>query len=55
MINGKAQANVWLGETKPTVLKLPFRFDDIPYFDTSYMCDPLTNPGYKFLYKIIIY
>uniref|UniRef100_A0A182IJF2 non-specific serine/threonine protein kinase n=1 Tax=Anopheles atroparvus TaxID=41427 RepID=A0A182IJF2_ANOAO len=29
-----------LGPQKPPVWKLRFRFDDIPFFDTTYMCDP---------------
>ncbi|XP_055680754.1 neither inactivation nor afterpotential protein C isoform X2 [Lutzomyia longipalpis] len=29
-----------LGVRKPSVWKLPFRLDDIPYFDTSFMCHP---------------
>lgn len=32
-----------LGPLRPTVSKLPFRLDEIPFFDTSYMCDPLTG------------
>ncbi|XP_017777903.1 PREDICTED: neither inactivation nor afterpotential protein C [Nicrophorus vespilloides] len=44
LIDSHAQPSTWLGERKPAILKLPFRLNDIPYFDTSYMCDPLTNP-----------
>ncbi|XP_055545200.1 neither inactivation nor afterpotential protein C [Wyeomyia smithii] len=29
-----------LGPIKPSVWKLPFRLDDIPFFNTTYMCDP---------------
>ncbi|XP_053672779.1 neither inactivation nor afterpotential protein C [Anopheles nili] len=29
-----------LGPQRPSVWKLRFRFDDIPFFDTTYMCDP---------------
>lgn len=29
-----------LGPIRPAVLKIPFRFADIPYFDTMYLCDP---------------
>ncbi|XP_049532765.1 neither inactivation nor afterpotential protein C [Anopheles darlingi] len=29
-----------LGPHKSAVWKLRFRFDDIPFFDTTYMCDP---------------
>lgn len=29
-----------LGVQKSAVWKLPFRLDDIPYFDTSFMCHP---------------
>ncbi|XP_058062557.1 neither inactivation nor afterpotential protein C [Anopheles bellator] len=31
-----------LGPHKPAVWKLRFRFDDIPFFDTTFMCDPST-------------
>lgn len=40
-VDSRAQIDTWLGDKKPTVLKLPFRLEDVPYFDTSYMCDPL--------------
>lgn len=33
-----------LGPPKMSVWKLPFRLDEIPYFDTSYLCDPDTAP-----------
>lgn len=32
-----------LGPIRPGVLKIPFRFSDISYFDTTYMCDPTTE------------
>lgn len=32
-----------LGPIRPAVHKIPFRFADIPYFDTMYMCDPVTD------------
>lgn len=32
-----------LGPLRPAVSKLPFRLNEIPFFDTSYMCDPLTG------------
>lgn len=32
-----------LGPKRPTVNKLPFRLNDIPFFDTSYLCDPLSG------------
>lgn len=38
-----------LGAPKLSVWKLPFRLDEIPYFDTSYLCDPdliPKNTGY---------
>ncbi|KAJ6649151.1 Neither inactivation nor afterpotential protein C, partial [Pseudolycoriella hygida] len=31
------------GPIRPSVYKIPFRFADIPYFDTMYMCDPITE------------
>lgn len=30
----------FLGSGPPTVWKLPFRIDQLQYYDTSYMCDP---------------
>lgn len=30
-----------LGPYPQTVHKLPFRLEDIPYFDTTYLCDPV--------------
>lgn len=30
-----------LGSIHPSVTKLPFSFKDIPYFDTTYLSDPL--------------
>lgn len=32
-----------LGAPKLPVRKLPFRLDEIPFYDTNYMCDPLTG------------
>lgn len=32
-----------LGPLRPAVSKLPFRLNEVPFFDTSYMCDPLTG------------
>lgn len=32
-----------LGPLRNPVRKLPFRLDEIPYFDTSYMCEALTD------------
>lgn len=40
---------VTLGSMLPAVRKLPFRLSDIPFFDTTYMCDP-THPNH---HKII--
>lgn len=34
-----------LGPQRLTVWKLPFRLDEIPYFDTSYLCDPESAPS----------
>lgn len=38
-----------LGPLRPSVNKLPFRLNEIPFFDTSYMCDPLTGNVVKVL------
>lgn len=36
-----------LGPKKPTVWKLPFRLDEVPFFDTTYLCDPtMMNSNY---------
>lgn len=32
-----------LGNARQPVRKIPFNLDDISFFDTSYMCDPLTG------------
>ncbi|XP_030761407.1 neither inactivation nor afterpotential protein C-like [Sitophilus oryzae] len=42
-IDNKAQESTWFSDSKPTVVKISFRLDEIPFFDTSSMCDPLTN------------
>nr|CAI5851827.1 unnamed protein product [Callosobruchus analis] len=44
-IDPKATVSLWLGEIKIPVLKLYFRLDEIPFYDTSYMCDSGTNLG----------
>lgn len=42
-INPQETNPALLGPLRPAVSKLPFRLDEIPFFDTSYMCDPLTG------------
>lgn len=32
-----------LGPLRQVVNKLPFRLNEIPYYDTSYMCDPMSG------------
>lgn len=32
-----------LGSSRQPVRKLPFRLDEIPFYDTNYMCDPTTG------------
>ncbi|XP_072936347.1 neither inactivation nor afterpotential protein C-like [Epargyreus clarus] len=39
-VDPRVRAADYLGSTRPTVWKLPFRIDQIQYYDTSYMCDP---------------
>lgn len=46
VVDEKANCCSWIGDQKPAVLKVPFRLDEIPYYDTAYLCDPLTNTGY---------
>lgn len=38
-VDPQARSDTWLGEKKPSVWKLPFRFDEIPYYNTEHMCD----------------
>lgn len=42
-VNPKETNPALLGPLRPAVNKLPFRLTEIPFFDTSYMCDPLTG------------
>ncbi|XP_059618004.1 neither inactivation nor afterpotential protein C [Phlebotomus argentipes] len=39
-VDPKETAKSLLGIRMPAVWKLPFRLDDIPFFDTSFMCHP---------------
>lgn len=39
MVDTKAKTETWLSNKKQSVAKLPFRLDEVPYFDTSYMCE----------------
>lgn len=32
-----------LGSIRQPVRKLPFRLNEIPFYDTNYMCDPVTG------------
>lgn len=32
-----------LGAARQPVRKLPFRLNEIPFYDTSFMCDPITG------------
>lgn len=32
-----------LGPLRPPVQKIPFKFDELPFFDTNFMCDPMSN------------
>lgn len=36
-----------LGPVRPSVWKLRFRLDEIPFFDTTYMCDP-SSKNYEY-------
>ncbi|CAH1130298.1 unnamed protein product [Ceutorhynchus assimilis] len=44
-VDKKAQAVGWLGSVPPIIRKMNFRLDDIPFYDTSALCDLLTNVG----------
>ncbi|XP_028163622.1 neither inactivation nor afterpotential protein C [Ostrinia furnacalis] len=39
-VDPQAKEADFLGSGPPTVWKLPFRIDQLQYYDTSYMCDP---------------
>lgn len=39
-IDPQAKPLEFLGPLQPSVWKLPFRMSELPYFDTTYMCDP---------------
>lgn len=39
-VDPHAKRQDYLGSGPPTVWKLPFRIDQLQYYDTSYMCDP---------------
>lgn len=39
-IDASQKNRALLGPVKPSVWKLRFRMDEIPFFDTTYMCDP---------------
>ncbi|XP_058452551.1 neither inactivation nor afterpotential protein C [Malaya genurostris] len=39
-IDGNQRNRALLGPQRCSVWKLPFRMDDIPFFDTTFMCDP---------------
>ncbi|KAF5291882.1 hypothetical protein FQA39_LY14219 [Lamprigera yunnana] len=45
LVDSNAHIDTWLGNTKLPVLKLPFRLDNIPYYDTLQMCNFLTGHG----------
>ncbi|XP_023311142.1 neither inactivation nor afterpotential protein C [Anoplophora glabripennis] len=44
-VDRKAAVSFWLGENIKPVLKIAFRLNDIPFYDTSHMYDLLTNLG----------
>ncbi|XP_072378886.1 neither inactivation nor afterpotential protein C [Diabrotica undecimpunctata] len=44
-VDDKAQVGSYLDEISNSVLKLYFRLEDIPFYNTSYMSDLLTNIG----------
>lgn len=42
-VDGSETNPALLGPIRPGVNKLPFSLDDLPYFDTNFMCDPVAN------------
>lgn len=48
-VNPKEFQKEMLGLVRPSVLKIPFRYDLLPFFDTMYLCDP-TSRGYTAAY-----
>nr|CAD7456020.1 unnamed protein product [Timema tahoe] len=45
-IDPGGRASLVLPKKRQSVWKLPFRLDDLPFFDTTFMCDPLAATGY---------
>lgn len=42
-INEREKNPSLLGSVRQAVRKIPFRLDEIPFYDTSYMCDPING------------
>lgn len=45
-VNPKEFQKEMLGMIRPTVLKIPYRYDLLPFFNTTYMCDPQQGDAY---------
>lgn len=46
-VNPREFQKEMLGVIRPTVLKIPFRYDLLPFFNTTYMCDPMQGEPYE--------
>lgn len=42
-VDGSETNPALLGPLRPGVNKIPFSLDDLPYFDTNFMCDPVAH------------
>ncbi|XP_030041129.2 neither inactivation nor afterpotential protein C [Manduca sexta] len=47
-VDPQAKESVFLGTSPPTVWKLPFRIDQLQYYDTMHMCDPAAKSNDTF-------
>lgn len=45
-VNPKEFQKEMLGMIRPTVLKIPYRYDLLPFFNTTYMSDPTQGDAY---------
>lgn len=42
-VDGNENNPALLGPLRPAVNKLPFNLNDVPYFNTTFMCDPMNQ------------
>lgn len=46
-VNPREFQKEMLGMIRPTVLKIPYRYDLLPFFNTTYLCDPVQGEPYE--------